>query len=63
MGFAVFPLLAVSKPKKSGVDGFQVGDEGLIVTGLSICWEDKDAYFISLQQDVKDGKCESILTT
>ena len=41
----------------SEVDGFQVGDEGLLVIGLSVCWEDKDAYFISLQKDVKDGKC------
>ncbi|XP_022111115.1 DNA polymerase theta-like [Acanthaster planci] len=34
------------------LNGFQVGDESLVVIGLSICWEDKDAYFISFQKEL-----------
>ncbi|XP_058272098.1 DNA polymerase theta isoform X2 [Hemibagrus wyckioides] len=36
-------------------DGFAMkGHENLVVTGLSICWGGKDAYYISLQQELAD---------
>lgn len=36
-------------------DGFAViGHENLIVTGLAISWGGKDAYYISLQQELTD---------
>lgn len=36
-------------------DGFAIkGHENLFVTGLSICWGGKDAYYISLQQELTD---------
>lgn len=36
-------------------DGFAIkGHENLIVTGLSICWGGKDAYYVSLQQELAD---------
>ncbi|KAF5906965.1 DNA polymerase theta, partial [Clarias magur] len=36
-------------------DGFAIkGHDNLIVTGLSICWGGKDAYYISLQQKLTD---------
>ncbi|XP_062341223.1 DNA polymerase theta-like isoform X2 [Osmerus eperlanus] len=39
-------LQPISEP-----DGFSVrGGEGLLLTGLSVCWGGRDAYYISLQQ-------------
>ncbi|XP_060792093.1 DNA polymerase theta isoform X2 [Neoarius graeffei] len=36
-------------------DGFPVkGHENLFVTGLSICWGGKDAYYVSLQKELTD---------
>lgn len=36
-------------------DGFAMkGHKNLVVTGLSICWGGKDAYYISLQQELAD---------
>ncbi|KAB5548918.1 hypothetical protein PHYPO_G00061210 [Pangasianodon hypophthalmus] len=36
-------------------DGFAIkGHENLIVTGLSICWGGKDAYYVSLQEELTD---------
>ncbi|XP_046723327.1 DNA polymerase theta isoform X2 [Silurus meridionalis] len=36
-------------------DGFAIeGHESLIVTGLSVCWGGKDAYYVSLQQELAD---------
>ncbi|XP_038044107.1 DNA polymerase theta-like [Patiria miniata] len=46
---------AAPRPKKpDALDGFQVGDESLIVIGLAICWEEKDAYFISFQRELSN---------
>lgn len=47
-------------------DGFAIkGHENLIVTGLSICWGGKDAYYVSLQQEQADmgTKCTFSLST
>lgn len=36
-------------------DGFFLkGNEDLVVIGLSVCWGAKDAYFVSLQQELSD---------
>jgi len=34
-------------------DGFLLkGHEDLVVVGMSVCWGAKDAYFVSLQQEL-----------
>lgn len=36
-------------------DGFLLkGYEDLVVIGISVCWGAKDAYFVSLQQELSD---------
>ncbi|XP_076835722.1 DNA polymerase theta isoform X2 [Brachyhypopomus gauderio] len=36
-------------------DGFVIkGHEDMIVTGISVCWGGKDAYYVSLQQELTD---------
>lgn len=45
-------------------DGFLLkGFEDLVVIGISVCWGAKDAYFVSLQQELSDTgrKCHSEL--
>lgn len=35
-------------------DGFPVhGSDGIVVTGLAVCWGGKDAYYLSLQKEQK----------
>ncbi|XP_032417968.1 DNA polymerase theta [Xiphophorus hellerii] len=43
------------------LDGFPVRDtEGLTLTGLSVCWGARDAYYISLQQEQRKGLSSSL---
>ncbi|XP_072036827.1 DNA polymerase theta-like isoform X3 [Amphiura filiformis] len=47
--------------KKSGkADGLLIEDECLLVTGLAVCWGDKDAYFISFQEKPAQDPDESL---
>uniref|UniRef100_A0A667YA76 DNA polymerase theta n=1 Tax=Myripristis murdjan TaxID=586833 RepID=A0A667YA76_9TELE len=42
-------------------DGFPVrGSEGQVLTGLSVCWGARDAYYISLQQEQSTGLSSSL---
>ncbi|KTG47727.1 hypothetical protein cypCar_00001611 [Cyprinus carpio] len=42
-------------PMRKRKDGFFLkGNEDLVVIGLSVCWGAKDAYFVSLQQELSD---------
>ncbi|KAL1252970.1 hypothetical protein QQF64_017663 [Cirrhinus molitorella] len=42
-------------PMRKRKDGFLLkGYEELVVIGLSVCWGAKDAYFVSLQQELSD---------
>ncbi|MCI4386592.1 hypothetical protein PGIGA_G00064270 [Pangasianodon gigas] len=46
---------ATTPKKTKRKDGFAIkGHENLIVTGLSICWGGKDAYYVSLQEELTD---------
>ncbi|XP_077977729.1 DNA polymerase theta-like [Glandiceps talaboti] len=44
-----------AKVSHSPVDGFLVDGEDLVLTGLSVCWGDKDAYYVSLQSNTTNG--------
>ncbi|KAJ3614296.1 hypothetical protein NHX12_017870 [Muraenolepis orangiensis] len=49
------------RQKSSRVDGFPVrGEDGLVLTGLSVCWGARDAYYISLQQEQSSGLSSSL---
>lgn len=40
-------------------DGFVVKEHGnLVVTGISVCWGEKDAYYLSLQEELTDTGTE-----
>ena len=41
--------------KSSKADGLVIEDEHILVTGLAVCWGDKDAYFISFQETPTQG--------
>lgn len=39
------------------MDGFPVpNSDGLVLTGLAVCWGSRDAYYVSLQQEQSEGK-------
>ncbi|XP_058886953.1 DNA polymerase theta-like isoform X1 [Acipenser ruthenus] len=47
-----FKTARATQKSTSKEDGFPVqGNEDLVVTGLSVCWGGKDAYYISLQHE------------
>ena len=49
-----------SSPTRSGedLDGIAL-DEGLVLVGVAISWENRDAYYIALtqQEDLQGGNC------
>lgn len=43
-------------------DGFLLkGYEDLVVIGMSVCWGAKDAYFVSLQQELSDTGMKHVI--
>lgn len=45
-------------------DGFLLkGYEDLVVIGISVCWGAKDAYFVSLQQELSDTGRKHVIVT
>ncbi|XP_077426796.1 DNA polymerase theta isoform X2 [Vanacampus margaritifer] len=45
-----------AQPKFQGADGFPVrGSDGLLLTGLSVCWGARDAFYVSFQRKQNKG--------
>lgn len=62
--FHAFVICAASAAhqKLNRADGFPVRDsDGLVIIGLSVCWEARDAYYISLQKEQSKGTDAHIL--
>ena len=36
------------KEEPVGVDGFSSDDKDMVVVGFSVCWENRDAYYVAL---------------
>ncbi|XP_033111697.1 DNA polymerase theta-like [Anneissia japonica] len=46
--------------KPETIDGLQVPEEDVLMTGISVCWGAKDAYFISFQDHITPGLDDSL---